>query len=254
MKTVQEYLASKDIDREILWDYYYNLQPIHLREELDDREIADKTVGDAFRDAKEAFLEYLNRLSKRKPIPAKGGKQGVFYAFRSMCESPCYHLEVELFYPDEGPDSPNYSMLTIEFSEAMGYYIADNPLTQLNIYSILAVILWGISFFGYSEEGEVEKRAYLKNLDDEEEFEEMTEKELDGLLNPDNSHSDPFFSKDLRAKAEETEEEKDLREQAEIAATKYYEASYKKERTEILRSWPAENVKMDQIPDRRESR
>ena len=64
MKTVQEYLASKDIDREILWDYYYNLHPIHLREELDDRKTADKTVGDTFRDAKEAFLEYLNRLSK----------------------------------------------------------------------------------------------------------------------------------------------------------------------------------------------
>lgn len=162
MKTVQEWL--NEIDEEVLADRYFTENPIDF-EMLYDQ---NRTVAEIRRAARERFIEYVRKM-RVVPVQLRKEKTAVFYASkghrdhkRCVIAEMCIMEEVLSSHEPE-----HYSCMMTDHAEVMGYFIADTPLTQNNIETVLAHILFETSFFGYDQKNSQNVDEILKYSEEE---------------------------------------------------------------------------------------
>ena len=150
MKTVQTVLREADRDRLLDALACNILYDTKLLLELKDRTIAD--IQEACRNHMNAFVEYLLSL---EAVPSD---HMVLY----MCEASSFdkaynHEEKTLNLVDineirKDIYASSYGFEFSDWSEALGYLVADNKLTQDYLYDLLAQFLNELSFFGTDPE------------------------------------------------------------------------------------------------------
>ena len=245
MKTVKDYICMLDVDQladmyfskydKSLYGYYIGCP---LSDEKDDR-VPVMTISEFVEDQKMLFYEYIEHLKSIDITQNEDGKQGIIYAYNRLegyygwSDTLC----AELVYLDELEDDPesceNYGYMLTEFSEMLGFLVADNQYTQGNIYEVIADVLYEASWFGYREEGIEEERKALE--EENEELEKGEGKSYDSLdaLFTDLLGEEGFQEMKDRS-YHETEEEKKLGDAAREARNKYEHYSMVKERKLIL--------------------
>ena len=113
-------------------------------------------------------------------------------------------------------------------NEIMGWWIADNELTQTYLIELLVYILEEASFFGYKQEG------LQKELDKIERGMKQVKENPDSLVSFDSAEEIFNFDK-------QTDKEEKLETKAFRAELEYSEYSRKKELTEIMRKLDLKN-------------
>ena len=157
MKTVQIWL--NEVNEYELVDTYFAEFPIDYEmipaKEMSLQEITDKL--------KKRLLEFIRQM---KDIDIKpGGEPCVFFACKQYQEGR-EKIGVEMCHLNdictmEYPEC--YSWLFVDFATVVGDFIADTDMTRGNICSVLAQILYEMSFFGYTQE---DMEAERKKLED----------------------------------------------------------------------------------------
>lgn len=150
MKTVQIVLREADRDRLLDMLTYDILYDTQLLLELKDRTI--ENIQEACRSYMNAFIEYLLSLE------AAPSDHMVLY----MCEASSFdraynHEDKTLNLIDineirQDIYASSYGFEFSDWSEALGYLVADNKLTKDYLYVLLAQFLNEISFFGTDPE------------------------------------------------------------------------------------------------------
>ena len=159
MKTVQTVLREANRDRlldSLAYDMLYDTQLL--------QELKDKTIGqiqEACRNHMNAFIDHL--LSLRVTL----SDHMVLY----MCEASSYDKVynrkdktlnlIDLNEIRQDIYASSYAFEFTDWSEALGYLVADNKLTQDYLYDLLSQFLNDISFFGADPE---EHRENVKKV------------------------------------------------------------------------------------------
>lgn len=249
MKTVKEYLSELDEDKlvdayfrkrsEQLSDYYYRAVSD------DDEHIKNMTLleyaGEQIRLLHE-YIEYLKTLDIAK---SEDGMQGVIYAYKCLDGFYDLHERVctELLKLEELIEDPegceNYGYIFTEFSEILGFLVADNSYTQKNIYEVIADVLWDASYMGYRQEHLKEELDYLENAENDP-------GELHSYDSLEEIIADVFGEDELCEKDEEkrneSEELERLLDAARIAKDEYERASMLRERRILFEAVTSQRV------------
>ncbi len=245
MKTVKDYIGMLDVDQ--LADMYFSkydkslyryYKGSPLSDEKDDR-IPVMTISEFVEDQKRLFYEYVEHLKSIDITPDENGKQGIIYAYNKL-EGYYYWSDTlctELIYLNELKEDPenceNYGYMLTDFSETLGFLVADNQYTQGNIYEVIADVLYEASWFGYRKEEIEEERKVLEEQNEElEKSEGNTYESVDALFTE--LLGEEGFKEMKDRSYHETEEGKELGDAAREARYKYEHYSMVKERKLIL--------------------
>lgn len=162
MKTVQEWLRG--IDRETLIDEYLYLFPIDYERE----ECLDLTVRQIRARMQEGLSRLIDRLREMKIEPRADGDAGIFFAVKNLDDLDS-GINLEMCYKNgllESEITETYDADYINQAEAVGYLVADTPLTLDNIDTVLANILFEMAFFGFEQEDLVEAVSNIKQVEE----------------------------------------------------------------------------------------
>ena len=228
MKTVLEYLHTVDIDK-LVNKYMWNYQP----DTMEFMKHEEMMVGQYYELRKQAIHKYIERLQKfNSHVPANAGDRNIFVSYHTLKDSirdVDFSMVSEKELKECGTDATFYSILMVPQEEVIGYYIADNPLTQQHLYDLLAFILHESSLFGFEQEHRDEVLKSLKESEDQ-------------IRNhPETLHSKEEMDEILKEKYgkdwdddDESAEEKEFRRIALDAQFKYSRYSKKKELATLL--------------------
>lgn len=244
MKTVKDYICSLDADELVrtyfekrckkIWEYYRDFQ---FDEDIDEK-YKKMSLPEFVETQIKLLHEYVEYLKGIEIAASEDGKQGIIYAYSCLDDWFSGSVCTELVHMDELVADPekceNYGYEFCEFSEILGYLVADNKFTQGNIYEVIADVLWEASWTGYRQEHLQDELDSLRefenaNPDDMTSYESVDEM-FDSLLGED-------YMKELRdSKPEETEESKRLLDAAIHARCEYENCSMIKERIILLKA------------------
>ena len=229
MKTVKEYFDEVDAER--LVDNYTFRYQADLIELLECKEMA---IDSFLEMRKNAFRAFINRLREMEPAAPADDECHIFFAYRSIGdgdEGLGFGMVTKEELMEKGDEAPVYSVMLVKQAEILGYYVADNDLTQHNIYDLLAYIMRESSYFGFKQERLEETIQSL----------EESEKEL--KENPGSGRDAREVFRELREKLgiedddddEESEDEKELYRKIIEAQYNYRKHSMKKELNILLK-------------------
>ena len=244
MKTVKDYICSLDADELVRTYFEKRCKKIsaYYNDVLHDEDIdfRYKTLSlPEFVEARIKLLhEYVEYLKGVEITAREEGKQGIIYAYSGLDDWFSGSVCTDLIHMDELmadlEKCEHYGCELCEFSEILGYLVADNKFTQSNIYEVIADVLWEASWTGYRQEHLQEELDSLREFENENP-EDMTRYEsvdemFDSLLGED-------YMKELRdSKPKETEESKRLLDAAIHARCEYEHCSMIKERKILLKA------------------
>jgi len=163
VKTIQQVLRSLDRER-LAKDFIHKDSP----KLCEIRQRTDLSV-DALRESyTAAFLAFFDELCGLEAKPEENGFRSILYAHKEIWESS-WHAEiaVSLVHEDDllqADDLCDVNVFSCEFvprEEALGFFVAENELTQRNIYDVAVEFLSELSFFGYQESAMEEKREEI---------------------------------------------------------------------------------------------
>lgn len=192
MKTIKEHLTATERDRLLdCLSYRFIEDTLHLLE-LKDHTVQD--IRDRYSRYMNAFIECLLCIDETC------SEQRVFYLYTGYGKDEIADL-IDLAEITEDIEAPGHDFSFTEWSESLGYSVADTKLTQDYLIDLLAQYLEEASRFGTDENSRAEKLSELiKQLDEgvqsmkagvgksaEEVFEELRRK-----------HGFPVSEKDAR--------------------------------------------------------
>ena len=245
MRTVQYYL--KTLDREKLEETFFQTYPIHYEEWATDREKLDLPVGGIREWEHIQFRNYVDRLCSMTPAEtdSREGKTGVIYTFRCLDFGREWDLETALFFPE---NDWAYEVQSPE--EILGYLVADNELTQLNIYETIANVLFEASFFGYDDEERESEAGKILNTIEEakkevEEYQANPHRDhkapptvsLEDQLKDSEVREDDLFLNQLKMGAAESPRQLALRNHIKELMREYTSLSHQREREKAVKAW-----------------
>ena len=159
MLTLQEWLRKTDENDLVGELNARHPSSLHLIEHK------DVTVRELLEREKKNFTAFIQMLRDIEITPNEDGKEYIFFGSKALRESYS-DTEVYMCCLDDirnHSDPTHYSCLLVDFSEMVGYYIADTPYTQCHIMEVLADLLYESTFTGFTQE---EKDLEKKRLDE----------------------------------------------------------------------------------------
>lgn len=155
MKTVKQCLLDADVNT--LVEYFMSQVPVdflRLRH-------SELTVNKAFERTEQAVRGFIEEL---KALPSIEDEEMVFLATEEYIGgSP--EIQTIMVSIDELKNKrvEQYGWMVADREELLGFHVAETPLTQDNLYTVLAQILEEASFLGFSKEVFEEKRDDLQS-------------------------------------------------------------------------------------------
>ena len=242
-KLVETYLNCYPISYE---DYLYEKVPDDAGQKVDLSVLPVKMIREAHERSLASFIDKMRTIPVRTE---RNGSTGCLYAYRTF-EDGRESEDFDLIFPDEGPDALPYGVDFCTQEEIAGFLVADNLLTQQEIYPLMAFVMHEATFFGFDQEDlpelteiidkavkairEGRIREYDPSMDDEvpdddylygcpiESLKDRTEEET---------------GKSDLPKYEETPEEQGLARKVYEAINAFSEYSRQRERAEIFAKW-----------------
>lgn len=158
MKTIKEHLAAADRGRLLdCLSYQFIEDTLHLLE-LKEHTVQD--IRDRYARYMNAFIEHLLGVEETR------SEQRVFYLYTSYGKDEVADL-IDLSEIAEDIEAPGHDFSFTEWSESLGYSVADTKLTQDHLIDLLAQYLEETSFFGTDEDSRAAKLSDLiKQLDE----------------------------------------------------------------------------------------
>ena len=258
MQTVQSYFRTLDKDK--LIETYLSWYPIryehylHVEETYENGEKVDlsllpvKTIRRMRESSLASFIDKMRTI----PVEAeRNGHTGCLFAYRTF-EDGQKSEDFDLIFLDEGPDALPYGMEFCTHGEIAGFLVADNLLTQREIYRLMAFVMHEATFFGFDQEDlpalleTIEKsekalregriREYDPGMDEEELDDDfLYECPMERL----EDWADTVTGKPNLPKYEETPEEQELSGKVYAAMNAFSDYSRQRERAEIFAKWKA---------------
>lgn len=249
MKTVKDYLFELDKDELVneyfrrsskkLSDYYFG----YFYDDEDERDVDLKEISligfaTAMKQRISDFIEYLKGVEIAE---SDDGKQGIIYAYKSIMESDLWgNVCTELLHREELLEDPenceNYSYILSGFPTILGFLVADNKYTQINIYRVITDVLYEATWFGYTQE-EIDEENESLNEESEEMENGENRKTYDSV---DEMFTDILGEDGYREMKDreykETDESKALLDAAIHARCEYDKCSMMRERMILLES------------------
>lgn len=148
MQTVQE--ALREAKKDDLVGHYLFAHPIQM-----DDFGNETTFGEAKAIARETIADYVDRLRTLEVKSSDDVRTWLFYGYhypKGVVTEPGFALVSLEDLQQKGIKAPNYGIEFTEQAEIMGYYIADNRLTQYYLADLLVYIMHEASFFGLKQE------------------------------------------------------------------------------------------------------
>ena len=150
MKTVKEYLNEIDANR-LVSTFLYN----YPSDEVDLLQYKKMTIEDYRNNEEKALHAFIDRLKNMEPVKPEDDDMHIFFAYRSEGDGDDgigFGMVIGKDLIEKGTDANTYSCLFTKQEEIVGYYVAENDLTQHNIYDLLAFIMRESSSFGFKQE------------------------------------------------------------------------------------------------------
>ena len=222
MKTVKEYLKEIDANR-LVSTFLYN----YPSDEVDLLQYKKMTIEDYRNNEEKALHAFIDRLKNMEPVKPEDDDMHIFFAYRSEGDGDDgigFGMVIGKDLIEKGTDANTYSCMFTKQEEIVGYYVAENDLTQHNIYDLLAFIMRESSSFGFKQE------RLEKTIQELKESIEQSEK------HPETCRSAKEVVKELSEKLgieyfedEESDDLKDLRYKIVEAQINYRKYSIKEE-------------------------
>ena len=228
MKTVHEYLCEIDSE-ELANQYMVDFPP----DDLEWLSHKDMLIGEYYDHRKQAIRTFIDKLRSIKPCQSEDGETKIFIAYR-VIEDFCKDVDFSMVYEKElKEDLSNvkfYSCILVPHEEILGYYVANNKLTQHYLHKLLSFLIHEALIIGFEQE---RREEIIRSL---EEAEEQAKNHPESLLSMEEAdqmlHEEFGYIPDTD---KETDEEEELRGKAGEAQMKYSDFSKKKELEELLR-------------------
>ena len=256
MQIVQSYFQSLDKDK--LVETYLTCYPIryedylHMEETDDNGEKVDLSVlpVKTIRAMRErSLVSFIDKMCTIPIEAERNGHTGCLFAYRTF-EDGRESEDFDLIFLDEGLGALPYGVDFCTHSEIAGFLVADNLLTQREIYRLMAFVMHEATFFGFDQEDlpklletieRAEKairegriREYDPGMDDEDlDDDYLYECPMERLK----SWEEAETGKPDLPKYEETPEEKELSRKVHEAMNAFSDYSRKRERAEIFAKW-----------------
>ena len=256
MQTAQSYFQTLDKDK--LIETYLACYPIcyedYLYEEVTDNEgekvdlsvLPVKTIRTMRERSLASFIDKMRTI----PIEAeRNGHIGCLFAYRTF-EDGRESEDFDLIFLDEGLGALPYGVDFCTHSEIAGFLVADNLLTQREIYRLMAFVMHEATFFGFDQEDlpelleTIEKAAKAIREGRIREYDpDMDEEDLDDdflyecPMERLKDWADTEAGNPDLPKYEETPEEQELSGKVYAAMNAFSEYSRQRERAEIFAKW-----------------
>ena len=228
MKTVHEYLCEIDSE-ELANQYMVDFPP----DDLEWLSHKDMLIGEYYDHRKQAIRTFVDKLRSIKPCQSEDGETKIFIAYR-VIEDFCKDVDFSMVYEKElKEDLSNvkfYSCILVPHEEILGYYVANNKLTQHYLHKLLSFLIHEALIIGFEQE---RREEIIRSLEEAEEQAKnhpeslLSMEEVDQML-----HEEFGYIPDTD---KETDEEEELRGKAGEAQMNYSDYSKKKELEELLR-------------------
>ena len=150
MKTVKDYLNEIDANR-LVSTFLYN----YPSDEVDLLQYKKMTIEDYRNNVEKALYAFIDRLKNMEPVKPEDDDMHIFFAYRSEGDGDDgigFGMVTGKELIEKGADANTYSCMFTKQEEIVGYYVAENDLTQHNIYDLLAFIMRESSSFGFKQE------------------------------------------------------------------------------------------------------
>lgn len=241
MKNVKDYICTLDADELVrtyfekrckkIWEYYRDFQ---FDEDIDEK-YKKMSLPEFVETQIKLLHEYVEYLKGVEITASEDGKQGIIYAYNKLEGT----VGTKLCCLDELKADPencqNYSYLMTEFSEILGFLVADNQYTQGNIYEVIADVMYEASWYGYRQERLDDALKSLEEADEEiEKGSGKTYGSTDELFK--DLLGEEYFNEIKDSSYHETDKEKELQFAAQKARHEYENCSMIKERKILLKA------------------
>ncbi len=177
MKTVKDYLFELDVTRLVdtyfeeysakLFDLYWFNNPTDYNDEhIDyDETVRELTVFEYAQAERKELYDYFKFLKSVDVKESPNLKTCIIYAFGKYEMDYRNRWQVRLLFLEDlltDPDNcKNRTFDAVEFSEVLGFRVADNKFTQEKIYRVISRVLYIASATGYRQEN---REKYLEHV------------------------------------------------------------------------------------------
>ena len=228
MKTVHEYLCEIDSD-ELANQYMVDFPP----DDLEWLSHKDMRIGEYYDLRKQAIRKFIDKLRSIEPCATEDGEKKIFIVFRKVkdfCKDVDFGMVYEKELKEDISSAKLYSCVLTPHEEILGYYVADNKLTQHYLDKLLSFLIHEALISGFDQE---RREEIIRSLEEAEEQARNHPESLLSIEEVDQMLQEEFgYTPDTD---KETEEEEDLRVKAGEAQMKYSDFSKTKELEELLR-------------------
>lgn len=178
MKMVKDYLFELDITRLVdtffeeygakLFDLYWSNNPTdYYDEHIDyDETVRELTVFEYAQANRKELYDYFKFLKSVDVKDNPNLKTCIIYAFGKYEMDYRDRWQVRLLFLEDlltDPDNcKNRTFDAVEFSEVLGFRVADNKFTQERIYRVISRVLYIASATGYRQENREKYLEYVK--------------------------------------------------------------------------------------------
>ena len=178
MKMVKDYLFELDITRLVdtffeeygakLFDLYWSNNPTNYYDEhIDyDETVRELTVFEYAQANRKELYDYFKFLKSVDVKDNPNLKTCIIYAFGKSEMDYRDRWQVRLLFLEDlltDPDNcKNRTFDAVEFSEVLGFRVADNKFTQERIYRVISHVLYIASATGYRQENREKYLEYVK--------------------------------------------------------------------------------------------
>ena len=199
MKTVKDYICELDTTElvdtffeeygEKIYDLYYRNTPTNYDDlHIDyDESVRDLSVYDYAQAERKQLYDFIKYLRDIDITECSTGKTGIIYAFGKYDIDYFCRWQVRLLFLEELLSDSihccNHSFGGVQFSEVLGFRVADNEYTQGIICKVIAFVMWKSSLTGYRQEN-IERfyESYKRhNGKDFEPYEPIDERSLHSI-------------------------------------------------------------------------
>lgn len=228
MKTVHEYLCEIDSE-ELANQYMVNFPP----DDLEWLSHKDMMIGEYYELRRQSICKFIEKLRSIEPCANDDGEKKIFIVFRKVkdfCKDVDFGMVYEKELKEDISSAKLYSCVLTPHKEILGYYVADNKLTQHYLHKLLSFLIHEALVIGFDQE---RREEIIRSLEEAEEQARNHPESMLSMEEVEQRLQEKFGY--IPDTDRETDEEENLRVRAGEAQMKYSDYSKKKELEELLR-------------------
>ena len=179
MRTIQE--AIRSLDKEELAQAYARIHPRKIEPFYEEEDVDGMPCGEIKKRTREGVAELIDLVCGLETRDSEDGHHCIVFGYPyPIGKYYGENMRQELIYEDEllrrGEEAPAYSYKFTDWAEVLGWHVADTKYPRENLCEIMALVLYEMTWWGFTPEEVAEQRektfAEIDELEEEEEVDE----------------------------------------------------------------------------------